>query len=79
MDGCVDPIMPATLRFPTVSADAPHSDEPRSAQRPYVLRNTLVPPVVESKHRTASKATRVPSKTHRDNKVDDDSYTVPDD
>lgn len=74
-----DPLMPAQMRFPMVSPGVRQSEEPRSNSRPFVLRDATAPQIVEYKHRTPSRPTRIPQTTHRDNRVDDDSYSVPDD
>lgn len=79
MESFADPLMPATHRFPRVASVVAESDQPASDRRPFVLRQVQRPPLVEFKHRTAARPTRIPSKTHRDNRVDDDAYTVPDD
>lgn len=79
MDDWTDPLVPATVRFPMVPPEVRQSDELRSDRRPFVLRGAQVPPIIEYRHRTPSRPTRIPQTTHRDNRVDDDSYSVPDD
>lgn len=79
MDGRTDPLIPETERFPMVPLDVEQNEEPRSKCRPFILRSAPVPPIIEYRHRTPSQPTRIPQTTHRDNRVDDDSYTVPDD
>lgn len=80
-----DPFMPARYRFPMTLVMPLDSDESPSQLRPYVLRG--VAPrlsagpggVVRAKHRTPATQRKIPEKTGLDNKVVDDSYTVPDD
>ncbi|MGH3896935.1 MAG: hypothetical protein ACRDTA_01525 [Pseudonocardiaceae bacterium] len=80
-----DPFMPAGHRFPMDLAIPPISDEPPSGWRPFVLRGVTPRPtagpggVVRAKHRTPATQRKIPSKTGLDNKIVDDSYTVPDD
>ena len=80
-----DPFMPARHRFPMDVAMPPMSDEPPSSQRPFVLRGVMPQPsagpggVARAKHRTPATQRKIPSKTGLDNKIVDDSYTVPDD
>ncbi len=81
----LDPLMPARHRFPMNMAVPPASDEPPSHLRPYVLRGVVPRPtagpdgVVRAKHRTPATQRKIPEKTGLDNKIVDDSYTVPDD
>lgn len=74
-----DPLMSARQRFPMVAGVVEENDEPPGRARPFVLRGARVVVPAEVRHRTPSHATRIPQSTHRDNRVDDDSYTVPDD
>ncbi|MGH3834238.1 MAG: hypothetical protein ACRDSF_00830 [Pseudonocardiaceae bacterium] len=80
-----DPFMPARHRFPMDLAMPPISDEPPGDRRPFVLRGVAPRPtagfggVVQAKHRTPATQRKMPSKTGLDNKMVDDSYTVPDD
>lgn len=80
-----DPFMPARHRFPMDLAMPPIRDEPPSGQRPFVLRGVVPRPttgpgrIVRAKHRTPATQRKIPSKTGLDNKIVDDSYTVPDD
>jgi hypothetical protein len=74
-----DPLMPSRHRLPAVAGTVDHSDELPSRRRPFVLRDARRITPVETRHRTPSTQTRIPQPTHRDNRQDDDSYTVPDD
>jgi hypothetical protein len=74
-----DPLMPGRLRFPMVAAALEHSVEVPTAHRPFVLRKALVVTPKEVRHRTPSHQTRIDQRTTLDNRVEDDSYTVPDD
>ncbi|MGH3870441.1 MAG: hypothetical protein ACRDSR_02835 [Pseudonocardiaceae bacterium] len=80
-----DPFMPARHRFPMDVAMPSVSDEQPGARRPFVLRGVVPRPaagrgeVVQAKHRTPATQRKMPSKTGLDNKMVDDSYTVPDD
>ena len=80
-----DPLMPARHRFPMTLAMPLASDESPSQLRPFVLRGVAPQPstgpggVVRAKHRTPATQRKIPEKTGLDNKVVDDSYTVPDD
>lgn len=80
-----DPFMPDRHRFPMNLAMPPTSDEPPSHRRPFVLRGVAPRPttgpggVVRAKHRTPATQRKIPQKTGLDNKMVDDSYTVPDD
>lgn len=80
-----DPVVPARHRFPMTLAMPPVSDESPSQLRPFVLRGVAPRPsagpggVVRVKHRTPATQRKIPEKTGLDNKVVDDSYTVPDD
>lgn len=80
-----DPLMPARHRFPMNVTMPSTSNEPPSHRRPYVLRSVVPRPtagpgaVVRAKHRTPATQRKVPEKTGLDNKIVDDSYTVPDD
>lgn len=80
-----DPLMPARHRFPMTLAVPPTSDEPPSHMRPFVLRGVAPRPsaglegVARAKHRTPASQRTIPAKTGLDNKIVDDSYTVPDD
>ncbi|MGH3720095.1 MAG: hypothetical protein ACRDRI_14885 [Pseudonocardiaceae bacterium] len=80
-----DPFMPARHRFPMNVSMPPTSDEPPSQLRPFVLRGvaprTTAGPgaVARAKHRTPATQRTIPEKTGLDNKIIDDSYTVPDD
>ncbi len=80
-----DPFMPARHRFPMTLATSPASDESPSQLRPFVLRGVAPRPsagpggVARGKHRTPATQRKIPEKTGLDNKVVDDSYTVPDD
>jgi hypothetical protein len=80
-----DPFMPARHRFPMNLVIPPTSDEPPGHLRPYVLRGVTPRPtagpsgVVRAKHRTPNTQRTIPETTGLDNKIVDDSYTVPDD
>jgi hypothetical protein len=76
-----DPLLPATQRLPLQPLRVPPSTAAPSLLRPFVLRFTVHPDLdlVEVKHRTTSRPTRVPQKTHTDSKTLPDHYTVPDD
>ncbi len=80
-----DPLMSSRHRFPMNLVRPPTSDESPSHLRPYVLRGVAPRPsvdlgeVVEAKHRTPATQRKIPEKTGLDNKIVDDSYTVPDD
>jgi hypothetical protein len=74
-----DPLMPGRLRFPMVAATLEHSVEVPTAHRPFVLRRASVVAPEEVRHRTPSHQTRIEQRTTLDNRVEDDSYTVPDD
>lgn len=74
-----DPLMPSKIRFPMVSGTIDHSDEQPSQLRPFALRRAPAVTPSEAKHRTVSGPTKIPQKTPRDNAMDDDAYTVPDD
>ncbi|MGH3831830.1 MAG: hypothetical protein ACRDRS_15520 [Pseudonocardiaceae bacterium] len=80
-----DPFMPARHRFPMNVAMPPASDEPPSHRRPFVLRGVAPRPttgpgaVARAKHRTPATQRKIEEKTGLDNKMVDDSYTVPDD
>jgi hypothetical protein len=74
-----DPLMPGRLRFPVVAAKLEHSVEMPTAHRPFVMRGAVVVTPKEVKHRTPSHQTRIAQQTTLDNRVEDDSYTVPDD
>lgn len=74
-----DPLCPARMRFPMAAATVEHSDELPSRTRPFGMRGSRTITPKQAHHRTPSHATVIPQKTHRDNAVDDDSYTVPDD
>jgi hypothetical protein len=80
-----DPLMPARHRFPMTLARPLTSDEPPSRLRPYALRGVAPRPtagphgIVRAKHRTPATQRKIPEKTGLDNKIVDDSYTVPDD
>lgn len=80
-----EPLLSAVHRFPVNLVSPPTSEEPPSQVRPYVLRG-VVPRVsavpdeaVRNKHRTPVTQRQIPQQTNLDNKVVDDSYTVPDD
>lgn len=79
MDGFEDPLMPARLRFPMVAASVDRSDEQPSELRPFVLRGAPVITPREIRHRTPAHQTTIPQPTTLDNRVQDDSYSVPDD
>lgn len=79
MDGLEDPLMPARLRFPMVAASVNYSQEQPSELRPFVLRGAPMVRPSEVRHRTPAHQTRVPQPTTLDNRVNDDSYSVPDD
>jgi hypothetical protein len=80
-----DPFMPVRHRFPVNLASPPVSEEQPSPSRPYVLRGvaprrTHGPAgIAEAKHRTPGTKRTIPQTTGLDNKMVDDSYTVPDD
>jgi hypothetical protein len=74
-----DPLMPSRHRLPVVTGTVSHSDELPSQSRPFVLRGVPQVTPAETKHHTPSTRTKIPQPTHRDNRQDDDSYTVPDD
>lgn len=80
-----DPFMPVRHRFPMNVTSPPVSDEPPSHRRPFVLRGVAPRPaagpggVARAKHRTPATQRKIPEKTGLDNKIVDDSYTVPDD
>lgn len=59
----------------------PVVSDPPSGARPFVLRGVSPTPVgvVEAKHRTGATRRKIDQTTNLDNKVVDDSYTVPDD
>jgi hypothetical protein len=76
-----DPLLPATQRLPLQPLSCPPSTAEPSLVRPFALRFTVRPDLdmIEVKHRTTARPTRVPQKTHTDSKVLPDHYTVPDD
>lgn len=74
-----DPLVPARGRFPMVAATIDYSGEPSSTARRFVLRGAEVVSPLQVRHRTPSHRTYHPEKTHRDDRVDDDSWFSPDD
>jgi hypothetical protein len=80
-----NPLMPARYRFPMNLAVLPTSHEPPSHRRPFVLRGVAPRPsagpsgVARAKHRTPVTQRKIPETIGLDNKIVDDSYTVPDD
>jgi hypothetical protein len=80
-----EPLISGVHRFPVNLSDPPTSEEPPSAARPFVLRGVTPRPsagpgaVVRAKHRTPASQRVIPRTTNLDNRVVDDSYTVPDD
>lgn len=76
-----DPLMPATQRFPVNPIVIPVDRSQPSLGRPFILRGLLPNggSTIEAKHRTPTSQRKIPQETNLDNKVVDDSYTVPDD
>lgn len=79
-----DPLMPSLQRFPVNPLFIPIDDAQPSDARPFVLRGHLplraptVDGVIHARHRTDPTQRKIPQQTNLDNKVVDDSYTVPD-
>lgn len=73
-----DPLMPQARRFPMNPHTIDGSHEVPSKERPFVLRHSVALPPPEATHRTPATRRLIPNTTNLDNKVVDDSYTVPD-
>lgn len=76
-----DPLMPASQRLPVNPLFIPIVPDPPSGARPFVLRGvspTRRSGVAQAKHRTDDTQRKIEQTTNLDQKVVDDSYTVPD-
>ncbi len=79
-----DPLFPAQERFPINPLFIAIDHSPPSNARPFILRGHLpfrapaVDGVINVRHRTDATQRKIPEETNLDNKVVDDSYTVPD-
>lgn len=73
-----DPLMPGPRRFPMNPHTIEGSRDGPSPARPFVLRHAVVLAPVAGKHRTPASQRTIPQTTNLDNRVVDDSYTVPD-
>ncbi|MBA2308937.1 MAG: hypothetical protein H0W01_06510 [Pseudonocardiales bacterium] len=76
--------MPQLQRFPVNPLFIPIDHAMPSDDRPFVLRGHVPSRtaagegVIHAKHRTDPTQRKIPQQTNLDNKVVDDSYTVPD-
>ena len=77
----IDPLVPSAGRVPVNPLFTPVDSDPPSRVRPFILRGISPVPegVIEARHRTNATQRKIRQNTNLDNKVVDDSYTVPDD